>query len=75
MQVLCSIWKILHLTEYFSTGTVDPVMTVTYLNTGHMGSVMSFSPWSKEENQAAEVESSRQFDQRRFAFSWAERDR
>ena len=50
-------------------------MTVTYLNTGHMGSVMSFSPWSKEENQAAEVESSRQFDQRRFAFSWAERDR
>ena len=48
---------------------------VTHLNTGHMGSLMSFTPWSKEENQGAEVESSRQFDQRRSAFSLAERDR
>ena len=40
-----------------------------------MGSVMSFTPWSKEENQGAEVESSWQLDQSLSAFSWAERDR
>ena len=48
---------------------------MTYLNTGHIGSVTSLTPWSREENQGAEVELSRQFDQSLSAFSWAERAR
>ena len=46
-----------------------------HLKTGHMGSRKSFPPCSNEENHGAEVESSKQFAQRRSTFSLAGRAR
>ena len=40
MQFLCSIWKILHLTEYFYTGTVHGARNKYQVCLGHVWSII-----------------------------------